>query len=570
MNKTHMRKEVVVAVLLVLLSSSAYAIFTGTIEGYVYFLNGSLVNSGAAVNATVASCSGSGCTGNTTTDTNSYYVIANLNLPANGTITAAASKSSHSGSNTTTANTFMAAYANITICQPPSAPNLTAAVDNHDTNRTLTWTSGVDPNGYPTYGIFQFSSNASVTGATSPQAVSSLTIGNNYTWRVATCNNVSGNGCCSANSTDTFTVSNTAPSAPSLTLEDDTDSTSITFAWTSGVDSDGDATYDEFSLSNTTDFSVNISSSGNATSPVTVSALSTPMAFYWRVRTCDVFGACSAYSLDSFLVRTCPAGSGGGGGGGGSGGASSCQGNTFDECILGDKGCRANARLVCGNFDTDQYLELGAIDCKVGETCDNGACVADCDEQWECTEWSGCTAAGVETRSCEEINGCGTDAVKPYESRSCIPGLGETPLLIGVPPFTIAPPDVLTTPIVPIATALLALLLAALTLSLVFDKQLDTLVLYGQLERGGSLLKHKQFAKADVYNRQVLDPHIRKAPLDERKPFHRKILRKYHELNRDIARYHEQLARQVGDKAKTEEFAKRVDEYAKQAMKYAK
>lgn len=75
--------------------------------------------SGANVTATVAGCSGgapNGCTGASTTDNNHYYVIANLNLPPNGSITASAVKGSASGSKTDNADQFQAAYINITLC----------------------------------------------------------------------------------------------------------------------------------------------------------------------------------------------------------------------------------------------------------------------------------------------------------------------------------------------------------------------------------------------------------------------------------------------------------------------
>jgi len=565
-----MRKEVVVfGILFALLAFSASAQFVGTIEGYVRYLNGTLAGSSANINVSVASCSGSGCSGSTSTDANSYYVLANLNLQSGSSLTATAGKNLHRGSNTTTANAFKAASANITICQAPSAPTQTAAVDNHDTNRTLSWTSGTDPNGFDTYDVFQFASNASITNATSPQAVSGLSLGNSYSWTVQTCNTFNGNGCCSSTSSDTFSVTNAAPSAPTLVDEPNTGSTTASLEWTSGTDADGDPTRDEIQFSDRSDFSNVISSSTNTTSPYSVASLENTTTYWWRVRTCDAFGACSSYASDNFTMYTCTTSvvvsSGGGGGGGG--GGSTCGG--FNECQWGDVGCRGNARMVCGNFDGDAFLEFNIIPCPAWQKCVNGACVERCTENWQCESWGPCSLAGVQTRTCEDVHLCGTDDYMPATQRGCVPGVGEAPVLLGVPPFTIATPTILTTPMIPIGTGVLGFILGLLTLSLLFDKQFDALQLGLQLRTMSQMLKRGDFAKADVYNTRVVEPHIRSAVLDERKPAHRTILRVYYELNRDLARYHEKLALKVGEKAKASAFAKRADEFAKLIEKYA-
>lgn len=59
--------------------------------------------------------------------------------------------------------------------------------------------------------------------------------------------------------------------------------------------------------------------------------------------------------------------------------------------------------------------------CDSGETCANcpqdcGPCA--CVESWSCTNWSAC-ADHLKTRSCTDLNSCGTTNTKPVESQSC-------------------------------------------------------------------------------------------------------------------------------------------------------
>ncbi len=566
-----MRKEgVALVVVLILLASSVSAVFTGTIEGYVRYMNGTFAGSAASVSATVGSCSGSGCTGSTSTDTNSYYVIANLNLPAGGAITASATKGAFSGSNATTANSFQAAAANITLCQAPSAPTLTVPPSNHDTNRTLFWTSGTDSNGFATYDVFQFNSGPVNSNATSPQIETGLSIGSSYSWTVKTCNTFNDFGCCSSTSSNTFSVGNTAPSAPTLTDQDNTDLTSVSLQWTSGTDSDGDNTTDTLQFSNTSDFSNIIDSSTSATSPRTENGLSNTSALYWRVRTCDSFGSCSSYASDIFFDYTCITSTGGGGGGGGGGGSGGSGCNPyFNQCQLGDVGCRGNSKMICGDWEHTGYLIFNFIPCEPGKSCINSACVDKCQEEWICDTWSKCSAEGIQTRACRDYHNCGAEEFKAPDQRTCVPGVGEAPLLIGVPPFTIAAPTVMTTPLVPIATVALGFLLGLLTLSLLFDRQFDVMVLSHQLGQEAKMITKGEYAKADVFNTKVVDSHIRRAVLDDRKAGHRAILKKYYEMNRDIARYHARLALKVGEKAKASVLAKRAEEFNQLVQKYS-
>ncbi|MCX8158972.1 MAG: hypothetical protein N3D20_01625 [Candidatus Pacearchaeota archaeon] len=163
-------------------------------------------------------------------------------------------------------------------CPAPTQPTLTDVPNSHNTTVTFAWVSGIDPYNRPTYDEFDLNGNI-----TSP-AVSPITRINlgfiSYIWKVRTCNNY----CCSNWVSDSFTLGNGAPSKPTNTnfsVNNITGKTNLT--WNSGVDPDGDATYDEIRLENGTIISP-------ATSPYEINS---KILIEWEVRTCDSFGACS-------------------------------------------------------------------------------------------------------------------------------------------------------------------------------------------------------------------------------------------------------------------------------------
>jgi len=43
----------------------------------------------------------------------------------------------------------------------------------------------------------------------------------------------------------------------------------------------------------------------------------------------------------------------------------------------------------------------------------------ECTPNWECSEWSGCSTFGAQTRTCTDKNTCGISTDKPSESQSC-------------------------------------------------------------------------------------------------------------------------------------------------------
>lgn len=43
-----------------------------------------------------------------------------------------------------------------------------------------------------------------------------------------------------------------------------------------------------------------------------------------------------------------------------------------------------------------------------------------CFEQWSCADWSSCSVAGTRTRTCTDVNSCGTVAFRPSNSQNCL------------------------------------------------------------------------------------------------------------------------------------------------------
>ena len=61
-----------------------------------------------------------------------------------------------------------------------------------------------------------------------------------------------------------------------------------------------------------------------------------------------------------------------------------------------------------------------------------------CTPSWGCTDWSDCSSAGTQARTCTDSNSCGVTSGKPAESESCtyIPPLPSTPPQPGTPSTT--------------------------------------------------------------------------------------------------------------------------------------
>jgi len=118
-----------------------------------------------------------------------------------------------------------------------------------------------------------------------------------------------------------------------------------------------------------------------------------------------------------------------GGGGGGGGGSSYCQ----NECIRGTVDCYGNSVRTCGDFDTDSCSEYQLQPCTSAQLCSTGKCV--CKESWSCTEWSDCSN-DEETRTCTDLNTCGTTNSQPKTTRTCGEAVQEAETTGDTPPAT--------------------------------------------------------------------------------------------------------------------------------------
>ncbi|MBD3361533.1 hypothetical protein GF358_01945 [Candidatus Woesearchaeota archaeon] len=360
----------------------AYAqIYLGTVEGYVLNITGGLVTN-ADIIVNVSGCTGTGCGGTTQTDSGGYYVVTNLNIESGDTIKVQANKTSDYGNNSGQADSYQAAYINVTIAKVPNSPTIIANPDTHDNSIIyFNWTSGTDPQGLSTYDVLTINS-ATYSNVTSPYNKTDVEF-TTYNWNVKTCNtygcsaavsdsfdvyntappsptlqtqgdninntrtfNWSSGGAdpendstyfefkidsdtiessitppinktlsfgshtwkvrecdpyeCSLWTTDTFSITNNAPTTPTLTDQTDVYSPeTVTLYWTSGTDPDGHSTYDEYKFNGTL--------SSNITSPKTEDLTGIIDYFVWEVRTCDVNGACSSWVNDTFIKYICPA-----------------------------------------------------------------------------------------------------------------------------------------------------------------------------------------------------------------------------------------------------------------------
>jgi len=179
---------------------------------------------------------------------------------------------------------------------PPTQPTLTHQPDTHNDTVNLTWVSGTDPEGQPTYDEF-FIDSTTISPATPPQTITNLSFGS-HTWGARTCNSYF----CSPWSTDTFTRYNDPPSSPVLTPVPDGNYSCVNLTWVSGTDPDGDSTYDQIAYGPVLSFS--FANHTNATSPYEICNVSG--TYEWAVRTCDEFGSCSPWNVSYFTSSNCP------------------------------------------------------------------------------------------------------------------------------------------------------------------------------------------------------------------------------------------------------------------------
>ncbi len=281
-------KRVFVLVLLfvALLIPSAQAIFLGTVEGYIYHQSGTFLP-GATVTVTIPGCLSTNCQGTAVSDSGGYYVITNLDLAAGGQADVAAQLGNSYGTNTDVADTFFAAFINVTTCDAPGSPILINPPTNtHDnTLFVFDWTSGIDPNLLITYDVFTY--NNQIFNNTTPSINKENLNYTSYAWRVETCNQF----CCSPPSISSFSVINSFPTSPVLQNVPNGVTTEIFFNWSNATDADGDEITYDFILDGVIIY--------DTTWPITRTVGGG--AHTWGARACDFLG-CSNFAYDQFSI----------------------------------------------------------------------------------------------------------------------------------------------------------------------------------------------------------------------------------------------------------------------------
>jgi hypothetical protein len=108
-------------------------------------------------------------------------------------------------------------------------------------------------------------------------------------------------------------------------------------------------------------------------------------------------------------------------------------GCTGGYCVHGY--CRSST-TYCGDSscDSGESCSSCSSDCGAcsggGSSSGNGGgggSSSTCSENWQCTEWSECSASGTQTRTCSDTKICNTTKSKPNETQSCAPSVQESP-----------------------------------------------------------------------------------------------------------------------------------------------
>ncbi len=96
--------------------------------------------------------------------------------------------------------------------------------------------------------------------------------------------------------------------------------------------------------------------------------------------------------------------------------------STFKITGLRYSGVQQQSYCGDGVCDSGEDSSSCPIDCPTTTTTvrtGGGRGYTTCTADWSCTDWSECSPAGMQTRTCTDLNNCGTTAGKPEETRNC-------------------------------------------------------------------------------------------------------------------------------------------------------
>ncbi|MFA4846072.1 MAG: hypothetical protein WC654_05945 [Patescibacteria group bacterium] len=94
-----------------------------------------------------------------------------------------------------------------------------------------------------------------------------------------------------------------------------------------------------------------------------------------------------------------------------------CQKKCSDACLPTQTGCETVSQAWSCVFNSStKCYEKKFANCVGVKICQNGVCV--CKENWQCGEWGACLNGG-QTRTCSDVNKCGTTANEPAVTQGC-------------------------------------------------------------------------------------------------------------------------------------------------------
>jgi len=182
-------------------------------------------------------------------------------------------------------------------------------------------------------------------------------------------------------------------------------SDSALISWTTDLDSNSTVYYGKSSDSLEYIKTSNESVSNHS---ITLIGLSASTAYFYKIKSC-VESSCSEdpqvpYTPYSFTTQSTSSGRGSSGGGGGGGGSTPAKNQCNDNI----------------DNDGDKLIDYPKDPGCTGPNDDNEEDEV-CHEDWHCEEWSECIN-GTQTRECTDWFGCGTEELKPAETKECAIG----------------------------------------------------------------------------------------------------------------------------------------------------